>query len=114
MGKGRDIDVFHRMNFLYQVMHKTIAKFPENLGLLYYYGFTLQMISQRTTSKLDHNIKSFICKRCNILLYPGLTSTVRLKTKRSKHRVVTCMVCGRRKRFLCRRDYQVWYDKPPA
>ncbi|XP_076366797.1 ribonuclease P protein subunit p21-like isoform X2 [Tachypleus tridentatus] len=95
-------------------MHKTIAKFPENLGLLYYYGFTLQMISQRTTSKLDHNIKSFICKRCNILLYPGLTSTVRLKTKRSKHRVVTCMVCGRRKRFLCRRDYQVWYDKPPA
>jgi ribonuclease P protein subunit RPR2 len=56
-------------------------------------------ISQRTRVKIPRNLKYFICKSCHSLLYPGITSRIRISPRRNPHIVVTCMVCGRIKRY---------------
>eukprot|EP00042_Codosiga_hollandica_P055353 m.773358 g.773358 ORF g.773358 m.773358 type:complete len:153 (+) comp59097_c0_seq52:233-691(+) len=68
----------------------------------------------------DPEVKRTICRACQQLLVPGITSRVRLQGtlllarvdpqllsalvagRREQHIVVTCLSCGRFRRFLCR------------
>ncbi|XP_035220566.1 ribonuclease P protein subunit RPR2-like [Stegodyphus dumicola] len=71
----------------------------------------IKMLSNRTQSKLAPYIKRQICKKCHLILRPGITSRVKLKNNGSKHILVTCNLCGTKKRFLSNPDYQLFYEK---
>ncbi|XP_067128408.1 ribonuclease P protein subunit p21 [Centruroides vittatus] len=114
MGKGKGKDIYQRVNFLYQAAYTVLAMTPTNFNLIRYYGRTIKMICQKSQIKLDPDIKRTMCKKCYIILYPGITSTFRLKSKRSKHSIIKCLTCGTIKRFLNKADYELWYNRPEA
>lgn len=66
----------------------------------------LRAVSLRSQIKLTPAVKHTICKRCNLLLVPGSTSTSYVENKSSGGRkpwadvlVTTCTACGTSKRF---------------
>jgi len=105
-------DVFERINFLYQAAYSVIVANPKNVNLARSYCATLLQIARHQVTRIDPQVKRRICKKCNLLLIPGLTCSVRQKAKREKHAVVTCLECGTLKRFLNRADYQLWCENP--
>ncbi|XP_050032689.1 ribonuclease P protein subunit p21 [Dermacentor andersoni] len=109
-------DAFQRMNFLYQVASKVLEQDPSAGKLASFYGHVLHMISRRVQAKLDPSIKRSLCKKCSVLLCPGVTCTERLRAsaQRGQRLVVTCLRCGTIKRFPTKRGYQLWYDKAEA
>ncbi|XP_037522723.1 ribonuclease P protein subunit p21 [Rhipicephalus sanguineus] len=109
-------DAFHRMNFLYQVANKVLEQDPSAGKVASFYGHVLHMISRRVQAKLDPSIKRSLCKKCSVLLFPGVTCTERLRASpgRGQRLVVTCLHCGTIKRFPTRRGYELWYDKAEA
>ena len=78
----------------------------------------------------DPSIKRTVCKRCDALLIPGVTCTHRLRgelnadlfylfaqlhfcvARREAHIVVRCSTCGAAKRFLLRKNHQLWTEQP--
>ncbi|KAG1669288.1 Ubiquitin domain-containing protein UBFD1 [Nymphon striatum] len=58
----------------------------------------------------NYEIKRKICKKCNSLLLPGITASVRYKGK-NKRIIVTCKNCKQVKRFCTSKDYTLWYDQ---
>ncbi|XP_064478937.1 ribonuclease P protein subunit p21-like [Ornithodoros turicata] len=114
MSKVKGGDAFHRMNYLYQVLNHVLENAPSSNNLHCYYGHTMRMISRRIQAKLHPSIKRTLCKKCSMLLSPGVTCTVRLRGKRSKHQVIRCLTCGTIKRFKTKKGYSLWYDQPEA
>lgn len=114
MGKSKDTDVFHRMNFLYQASNILLGIQPKNTELSRFYSNTMMKIGTKNLMKIDPNVKRTICKICSALLVPGVTAKVRMRCKRETHIVWTCMKCGTMKRFMCRKGYQLWCEKTEA
>ncbi|MEE6470082.1 hypothetical protein FKM82_008852 [Ascaphus truei] len=77
----KDKEAFQRLNFLYQAAHCVLAQNPENVALSRFYCHTQRMIGKRLVLRQDPSVKRTICKRCSSLLVPGITSTVRQKSK---------------------------------
>ncbi|XP_035694732.1 ribonuclease P protein subunit p21-like [Branchiostoma floridae] len=107
-------DNLQRMNFLYQMAHTVMSVNPKNVQLARYYTSTLKNISKTCVQRQDPSVKRTICKRCDSLLIPGVTATVRIRAKREKHVVVTCLECRMVRRFLARKDYQLWTELPTS
>lgn len=105
-------DTFERINFLYQAAYAVVVANPKNVNLARQYCATLLQIGRHQVSRIDPHVKRRICKRCELLLIPGYTCTVRHRSKREKHAVVTCVECATVKRFLSRANYQLWCDNP--
>ena len=66
----------------------------------------LKAVSLKGQVRLSSKMKHSICRRCDILLVPGFTSTSNLENKSRKGKkpwadvlVVTCTSCGAVKRF---------------
>ncbi|MCC6013057.1 MAG: ribonuclease P [Candidatus Verstraetearchaeota archaeon] len=91
----RDI-ALQRYEKLFDLAIKNIKSNP---SLSRRYIEILIKISQRTRVRIPRNLKYFICKSCHSLLYPGITSRIRLSPRRSSHIIVTCLICGRIKRY---------------
>ncbi|MDI9608848.1 MAG: ribonuclease P [Candidatus Verstraetearchaeota archaeon] len=62
-------------------------------------------ISMRTRVRIPRELKRTVCRKCKAFLYPGITSRVRVRTRRSPHVSVTCLNCGTVRRYLLKRDY---------
>ncbi|XP_033124434.1 ribonuclease P protein subunit p21-like [Anneissia japonica] len=107
-------DAFQRMNFLYQAAHLTLKQDPDNLELVRFYIYTMKMIAQRLVLRIEPEIKRTICKKCSLLLVPGVTAISRQRGKREQHQVVTCISCGHLKRFNSSSNYKLWTDIPEA
>ncbi|XP_038067500.1 ribonuclease P protein subunit p21-like isoform X2 [Patiria miniata] len=105
-------DALQRINFLYQAAHCMLLQNPENTKLARFYITTMKNVAKKAVLRIHPNIKRTVCKRCDLLLVPGLTSKVRVKGKRQKHVVVTCLECGGVKRFLSNNDYKLWVERP--
>lgn len=114
MGKQKvaSQDIFERIHFLFQAAHAVLSSNPSNVNLSRSYCSTLGQIARHQVLRLDPHLKRRICKKCHILLLPGVTCMVRLRKRREKHSVVTCLDCGTVKRFVTRRDYRLWCDNP--
>ncbi|EDO29170.1 predicted protein [Nematostella vectensis] len=111
---GRDSnqrDGYNRLNFLYQAACATIASNPRNTGLARFYASTMKTIGERLVLKLDPSIKRTVCKHCCALMVPGVTSKVRIRARRERHVVETCLSCGVVKRYLARKDYKLWSEQ---
>jgi len=105
-------DVFERINFLFQSAYAVVTSSPKNINLARFYCATLLQIARHQVLRIDPHMKRRICKKCQVLLIPGFTATVRHRSKREKHAVVTCCECGSNKRFLSRKDFVLWSDQP--
>lgn len=98
----------HKLNFLHQASHVVLAINPENVEMSRFYASTLKSTAQKLVFKLDPSIKRTICKHCHTLLIPGITARVRVRRRRERHIVVTCLECQTIKRYLCRANYVLW------
>ncbi|MBN2228094.1 MAG: ribonuclease P [Candidatus Thorarchaeota archaeon] len=56
-------------------------------------------IAQRARIKVPREISRRICRECGSILIPGDTCRIRIRHNRAKHVVVTCLKCGKIKRF---------------
>jgi len=101
-----------RLNYLYQAAHCVLAQDPENTQLARFYLDLMKSVSAKVVMRLQPDIKRTICKKCSALLVPGVTATVRMKGRRQKHMVVTCIDCGRVKRFNAEESHVLWTDRP--
>ncbi|OAX44111.1 Rpr2-domain-containing protein [Rhizopogon vinicolor AM-OR11-026] len=65
------------------------------------YVDTMKVVGQKTNVKIDPTVKRVICKGCNIILIPGASSTVRVKSSTSHgHLIVyTCNSCRTSRRI---------------
>ncbi len=104
-------DAFCRMNYLYQAAHTLLRESPQNIELVRHYTHILQSIAKKQVLRIHPEIKRQLCKKCCMLLVPGVTCTVRKKGKTQKHIVVTCLDCTSVKRFPTRANYQLWVDQ---
>ena len=107
--KGQDS--YERICFLFDAAYTLMLACPSNVTLICSYGHMIKMLSRRTQSKLGPYIKRQICKRCHLILRPGVTSEVKLKNNSSKHVEVRCKFCGTVKRFNSSEDYALFFDK---
>lgn len=107
-------DIHLRMNYLYQMAHQVLLSNPENKNLARFYICMMKRIATRLVMKLHPSMKRTICKKCDMLLIPGITATVRIKAHRQKHRVVQCLDCGKVKRFVYNLSHTLWVDRPEA
>ena len=78
----------------------------KDLGLSRQLLAHLRAVSLRSQIKLTPAMKHTMCKRCNLLLIPGSTSTSYIENKSSGGRkpwadvlITTCTACGTSKRF---------------
>ena len=101
-----------RVNYLYQAAHCVLAQDPNNTQLARFYIDLMKSVSTKVVMRLQPDIKRTICKKCNALLVPGVTATVRIRGRRQKHVVVKCMDCGRVKRFNANDSHVLWVDRP--
>ncbi|KAJ1927991.1 hypothetical protein IWQ60_002454 [Tieghemiomyces parasiticus] len=76
-----------------------------------FYCHTLKRIGKRTVRRCDPHIKRSICKGCEGLLVPGITSRHTFRARPQKAMVVTCTFCLRKRRFEQRPGYQLFTDK---
>ncbi|GBM84918.1 hypothetical protein AVEN_23716-1 [Araneus ventricosus] len=106
--KGQDN--YERICFLFEAAYTLMMACPSNIGLICNYGHMIKLLAMRTQSKLGPYIKRQICKKCHLILRPGITSKVELKS-RPKRTEVTCLFCGTKKRFHNNPDYVLFYDK---
>jgi ribonuclease P protein subunit RPR2 len=79
-----------RISILYELAVNTATKNPELSGI---YVKTLRRISSHYKVSIPDSIKNRVCKKCNLVLIPGLTAKVRLASSKG-YAVYTCKKCG--------------------
>ncbi|KAL6298363.1 Rpr2-domain-containing protein [Sparassis latifolia] len=128
LGSVTSRDIIQRINFLYQasaylasiskskngklLLHRgsktderqkgAKARHPASTAeLSRSYIRSMRVIGQKTTVKLDPNIKRTLCRGCNVVLIPGSTVATRVKKSSSHgHTVVyTCTACNTTRRI---------------
>ncbi|XP_013393903.1 ribonuclease P protein subunit p21 isoform X1 [Lingula anatina] len=107
-------DAFQRMNFLYQAAHHALASNPDNVEMVRFYTHSLKNIAKRKVLRLDPSLKRTMCKRCSMLLVPGVSATVRVRGKGLKRVIVKCVECKLLKRFPLKEGYKLWCEQPEA
>lgn len=113
--KNRSIpqkDVHQRLNYLYQAAHTVLTISPDNWELSQHYSSTLMVLAKRNVLRLHPQVKRTLCKICNMILIPGVTAKTRTGMKGEKHIVIHCLHCGTSKKFLSKKDFILWHDRP--
>ncbi|XP_026160566.1 ribonuclease P protein subunit p21 [Mastacembelus armatus] len=112
----KDKEAYQRLNYLYQAAHCVLSQNPENVELARFYCFTQKTIARRLVLRQDPSVKRTLCKKCSLLLIPGVSAAVRQQRKNRKTRftVVRCLSCGQSKTLLNNPDYCLWVDHPEA
>ncbi|CAK8690286.1 unnamed protein product [Clavelina lepadiformis] len=103
-------DVFQRLNFLYQASYTALSMKPANHELARYYAATMKALALRNVVRLSPQIKRTICKKCGIILVPGVTCKVRNRSGRERFTMVHCLDCGYSRRFFLDPNYSLWND----
>lgn len=97
-------DHYARISFLYQASNKFCLQ-PKYQILSRGYGRNLDLVAKKTVLKLSPALKRTLCKKCDMLLIPGLTMTMKIEneSKAESHHndvlVHTCIKCGEKRRF---------------
>ncbi|ORX87099.1 Rpr2-domain-containing protein [Anaeromyces robustus] len=68
------------------------------LPLARYYNTTLNVVAQKTVSRMDPNVKRSICKYCKTPLIPGLTSDIKIDDEETKYEI-SCKSCQTKREF---------------
>jgi len=86
-----------RVEILWEQAMKSVSSGRPEIARLQM--LSARKIAQRTRTKIPQHINRRICKSCGTILVPGSNCRVRVRHNRSKHLVVTCLDCGRVKRY---------------
>nr|CAB3265740.1 ribonuclease P protein subunit p21 [Phallusia mammillata] len=105
-------DVFQRLNFLFQAAHLALKNDPPQKELARHYAQTMKSLAQKNCLRLSPHVKRNLCKKCMMILMPGITSKVRPKSGKKHELVVHCTECHTRRTSYCYPDYVLWHDKP--
>lgn len=90
-----------RIERLFAFANQAVKSDP---GLANRYVELALRISMRTRVRIPRELKRSVCRECKAYLYPGITSRVRVRARRSPHVSVTCLNCGAVRRYLLDRD----------
>ncbi len=65
------------------------------------YSELIIRIAEKGKVRIPRSIKRSICKNCKVILIPGVTARVRIRSEGTKgsHITVTCTLCGWMKRY---------------
>ncbi|KAK7112776.1 ribonuclease P protein subunit p21-like [Littorina saxatilis] len=107
-------EAYQRINYLYQAAHLCLQQSPSNPEMCRFYINTMRSVAEKHVIRMHPEIKRSICKKCCMLLLPGITSISRNKKKGERYTVVSCLECGSVKRFPWGKNYQLWVEKPAA
>jgi len=106
--QGKSVAVYGSESPETNVTSGEVSTLPmsDTVGLPRHLLSHVRAVSRKSQIRLSPTIKQSICKRCDVLLVPGSTSTVRTENRSRGGRkpwadvlVVTCNLCGTTKRF---------------
>lgn len=101
-----------RISFLFQLAHLCITSKDVDKEMCKHHVRNLKRISRKNVIRLHPDIKRRLCKHCDMLLYPGITTKVRLSKKPQRAVTVQCIECKKVRRFPCTNpDYKIWIEK---
>jgi len=60
-------------------------------------------IAMRARVRLPRKYKLRICRKCRKYLLPGVTASIRIRSRRETHLVVRCLRCGYMRRYIIRK-----------
>lgn len=60
-------------------------------------------IAMRAKVRLPKKYKLRICRKCRKYLLPGITASIRIRSRRETHIVVKCLRCGYIRRYVIRK-----------
>ncbi|MBS7620200.1 ribonuclease P [Candidatus Bathyarchaeota archaeon] len=92
-----------RINILFELAEKNYRRREE---LARRYLQLAKRIAMRNRIRIPQNLNRRMCKECYSYLVPGVTSRVRVRSKREPHVSITCMNCGTVKRLPIKRRKQ--------
>ncbi|RIB24048.1 RNAse P Rpr2/Rpp21/SNM1 subunit domain-containing protein [Gigaspora rosea] len=116
-------ELYQRMNFLYQaatLMTTITTSAPTNtstntkkslIPLSRFYISTMKSIGTKQVLRIDPSIKRTLCKRCDSVLLPGVTSQIRIKSKPEPQLQMMCTQCGTARGYPIRKGYQLFSEK---
>ncbi|CAG8559336.1 8362_t:CDS:2 [Diversispora eburnea] len=64
----------------------------------------MKNIGTKQVLRIDPSIKRNLCRKCDTLLLPGITSQVRMKFR--------CVECNATKKFVARKGHILFSEKP--
>ncbi|MEM2136529.1 MAG: ribonuclease P [Candidatus Methanomethylicia archaeon] len=74
--------------------------FHENPEMADRYVELARRISMKARVRISVKWRRRFCHKCYSFLVPGVNCHVRVRSRRSKHIVITCHKCGNRMRYL--------------
>ncbi|KAJ3333787.1 Ribonuclease P protein subunit p21 [Blyttiomyces sp. JEL0837] len=75
-----------------------------------FYASNMKRVARRLVLRLDPQVKRSICKCCEVVLVPGVTSHVEIKEKPELLTELSCLFCGMRRRLPCRPDHVLFTE----
>jgi len=89
-----------RINILFKLAEKN---YRHSGDLARRYLKLAKRIAMRNRIRLPQNLNRRMCKECYSYLVPGVTSRVRVRSRREPHVSITCTNCGAIRRFPIKR-----------
>ncbi|MGQ9680598.1 MAG: ribonuclease P protein component 4 [Candidatus Bathyarchaeia archaeon] len=80
-----------RINILFELAEKNYGQRAE---LARRYILLAKKISMRNRIRIPQSLNRRVCKECYSYLIPGVTSRVRIRSKKEPHISITCIHCG--------------------
>ncbi|CAJ0753726.1 21049_t:CDS:2 [Entrophospora sp. SA101] len=117
-------ELYQRMNFLYQAATlMTTTSTSNNSSIVSndnnklasvgrFYINTMKTIGKKQVIRMDPSVKRTLCKKCETLLLPSITSHVRIKSCPEPGLQITCKYCNAKKKFPAHKDLKLDSEKP--
>ncbi|CAJ0847396.1 2608_t:CDS:2 [Entrophospora sp. SA101] len=117
-------ELYQRMNFLYQAATlMTTTSTSNNSSIVSndnnklasvgrFYINTMKTIGKKQVIRMDPSVKRTLCKKCETLLLPSITSHVRIKSCPEPGLQITCKYCNAKKKFSTHKDLKLDLEKP--
>ncbi|EMR11477.1 hypothetical protein PNEG_00492 [Pneumocystis murina B123] len=115
-------ELYARISFLYQAAnvytsHSILNQntyvdkdIQSKLALSRFYINTAKKIARKAVLKINSSIKRTLCRRCDTILLPAITSSIRIEnlSKNNKEEadtmIITCNFCNTQKRYPTLKD----------
>ncbi|MEM2734381.1 MAG: ribonuclease P [Candidatus Bathyarchaeia archaeon] len=91
------------LNRIERLFDMAIKMLHERPDLSQRYVEIARKISMRARVRIPGEKRMLICRHCKRFIFPGVSSRVRLQSRREPHIVITCLYCGKHMRKPLRR-----------
>ncbi|MCJ7506864.1 ribonuclease P [Candidatus Bathyarchaeota archaeon] len=98
-----------RIELLYRFAREVFGTHP---SLAKRYVEIARRIGMRCRVRIPRELKRFTCKGCGSLLVPGTNCRVRIKPDRGTILIMTCLSCGKLKRYPMARERRALHRAP--